>query len=75
MNTNMPELKANLGEHISDFLKRALKEVRESNWNGFVAKHNDIEVVVYRNSSYLDVCDKYDMQVKIVRLEHKLKGE
>lgn len=73
MNTNMPLVEANIGEHIYDFLKRVLELVRDSYWNGIVAKHNDIEVVVYQSSCLHDICDKYDMQVKIIRLEYKLK--
>ncbi len=74
MNNNMPVVEAQLGEHIYFFLQRVLEEVRTSHRNGFVAKHNDVEVVVYQNSTIHDICDKYDMQVKIIRLEHKLKG-
>lgn len=74
MNTNIPLVEANCGEHIYDFLKRVLQEARDDlHCNGLVAKHNDIEVVVYQSSCLHDICDKYDMQVKIIRLEYKLK--
>ena len=67
--TTMPTIQANIGEHIYDFLQRATQEVNTSTWNGMIAKHNDVEVVVYQGSLLGDICDKYDLQVKIIRLE------
>lgn len=66
---NMPTIQANCGEHIYNFLQRAIKEVNASTWNGMIAKHNDVEVFVYQGSLIGDICDKYDLQVKIIRLQ------
>jgi hypothetical protein len=70
----MRTLKANLGEIVGNFLKRAVTEA----WiekDEVIAIHDDVAVVVHPNSLINDICDKFDMQVKIMRLEHKLKGE
>ena len=67
--TTMPTIQANMGEHVYNFLQRAIQEVTASTWNGMIAKHNDVEVFVYQGSLIGDICDKYDMQVKIIRLQ------
>ena len=72
MNNNMPTIEANMGEHVYDFLQRAIKEVNAGKWNGMRAKHNDIKVLVYQGSLLGDICDKYDMQVVIIRLQQEL---
>lgn len=69
MNNNMPTIQANMGEHIYNFLQRAIQEVNASTWNGMIAKHNDVEVFVYQGSLIGDICDKFDMQTKINRLQ------
>lgn len=69
---SMPIIEAKLGESVHDFLQRAIKEVNEGDWNGNIAKHNDVKVRVWKGSLIEDICDKYDLQVKIIRLEHSL---
>jgi len=69
MNNNMPTIQSRLGEAVYNFLQRAIQEVNASTWNGMIAKHNDVEIFVYQGSLLGDICDKYDMQVKIIRLQ------
>ena len=68
-------IQTTMGEMVYTFLERAIEAVKNSPYNAIHARHSGVNVVVHKESCIQDICDKFDMQVKIERLESKLKGE
>lgn len=65
------KLQANNGECVYNFLCRAAEEVQKSSWNRIEATHDNVTILVYKDSCIEDLCDKFGMQIKI----NQLKGE
>ena len=64
----MQIIQAECGEMIYTFLKRVVDTACTES-TVFKARHNTTEVIVYPDSSMSDICDKFDMQTKINRLQ------
>ena len=64
----MQIIQAECSEMIYTFLKR-VADTAYVERTVFTARHNTTDVVVYPESSISDICDKFDMQAKINRLQ------
>lgn len=64
---------ADIGQSVWDFLKNALATVKAGNENACYAQHNETRIVIYKDSSIVDLCDKFDLQAKINRLESQYR--
>ena len=52
-------------ESVGDSIKRAMKQLQESSWDACTLKADNVEVFIYKESCFEDICEKYDLLRKI----------
>jgi hypothetical protein len=61
------------GQTVYDFLTQTMRDVKYGNESGLCAVFNDVKINVYKDSCIADICDKFDMQVRINQLESQYR--
>lgn len=69
----MRVIHAEAGQSVYDFLLDALGKLCWSNENACYVQHNETRIVIHKDSSIVDLCDKFDLQAKINRLESQYR--
>ena len=69
----MKTIEGSPGQTVYGLLESAIQYLQDENTSTCAVLHNGTRIIVYRNSSINDLCDKFGMQRKLDQYENSYR--